>query len=286
MKRLFVLVLATLLAGCAVRIDAPDPTPEPPSQAETVRQREALRAEVFAGITFGEGDAVAAHAQIQLEALGGVWQAWPQGDGPTDAPLPEAADITSPESPEGLAEALEQTTPDLVEAALAANDSVASSLYASIAVARTADGATLALALGQPHSPTWPDAVLTARSEVIRALDAAAYGLDILAAQDSADGVATTAQVDAERFRQWADASALELGIAGTDLDPREPIYSADDLDRGRIYAELAAALVTAVPPSADRAAVIAAAQASATEAALHGAAVGPLPGIALPRSG
>lgn len=286
MKRFLIPVLALLLAGCAVRIDTPDPTPEPPSQAEIVRQREVLRAEVFAGIGFGEGAAVATHAQIQLDALGGVWEAWPDGDGPTDAETPEGADIATPPGPTELSAALVQTTPDLVEAAIDADNAVSSSLYASIAVARTADEVALALAQGQPGSPSWPDSALTALPEVIRALDAAAYGLDILAAQDSAAGLETTAQADAERFRRWADASALELGIAGTDQDPREPLYSVETIERGRIYADLAEVLVTAVPPSADRGAVLAAAQACANAATLHGATVGPLPGLALPRSG
>lgn len=281
MKRLLIPLLAVILAGCAVQLETPAPVPEEAPAAEQVRQREALRADVLAEIAGPAGE----HAAAQLEALGGVWQPWPEGEGPTDAPTPAPADITVPTNDGALAELLAETTPDLIEAAIMADDDAATALYASIALSRAADEATARASLGQEVAPEWPERFVTSVPAVIRALDEAAYALDTLAAADSAAESDSSAQADAARFRAWSDASAEALGIVGTPDDPREPLYSLASVERAEIYAGLAETLLSVVPSAADRTLAFSAAQACAVQAVMLGADLGALPGLTTPVS-
>lgn len=282
MKRLIPVLLVLLLTGCGVRLDVPDPTVEEPSAAEIVRQREALRAEVLSRIEFVEAGTLAANARVQLDALGGVWEAWPDGDGPDDAPERESADITAPQSTDEAASLLAHTTPDLVTAAVDAHDSAVASLYASIAVARTADETRLRVNGGEMPRPEWPETVITSSPELIRELDAAAYRLDILAAQDSANGRESSARADASLLRSWADASAHAISVVGSEDDPREPVYDAAGIDLGTLYGALTETMVAASATNSDRAAIIGAAEAAAIATVINGGEVAALPGVSL----
>lgn len=282
MKRLIAVLFVLLLTGCGVRLDGPDPSPGPPSAGEVARQREALRADVLTGVDAEVAAGVAEHAGAHVEALGGVWVAWPDGDGPEDAPAPDTADIAVPTSTAELVDTLVRTAPDLVDAAIAAPDAETAILYAAIAASRQADLTAAQLELGNAVTLEWPATVQTTDPETIRALDAAAYALDVFAAQSSAAGVEAPYAADAFRLRQWADAAAESLGIAGTDDDPRSPMYDVTPLpEPATAYGDLTAVLASAVGQSAQRAEAVAAARAAATQTVLEGGAVPALPGLA-----
>lgn len=267
MKRLLAALLAMLLlTGCSVRIDQPDPTVAPASQAEEVRQREALRA---AALVESDDAALAADAAAQLAALGGVWQAWPDGDGPSAATASPTADITASDDP---LQVLATTTPDLAAAAITASDSSAALLYASIYSARTARY----IERGGTVDAAWPATLSTTSSDLIRALDAAAWVLDVYAAQGVVDSQ------EADTLREWAERGAVSAQLAGTADDPREATYSITPLpELSEIWGQLAAEFVAAVPQSSDRETMLQAVAAATQRAVAAGYSVGALPAIA-----
>lgn len=288
--RLLGLLLALVaLTGCGVRLDSPDPVPSSPDAAEVVRQREALRARQFAAVE-PEGEhadlvaAVATHASAQLDALGGVWVAWPAGDGPT--PTADAtADVVIGPGAAGLLDSLTATTPDVAAAALAGGDPEIATLYAAIATARTVDADRLAVALGTPGAVTpLPGSLDTPDPAVARALDAAAYRLETLAARERAADAAAEAErfvARAGEFRSLAEGIVAANGWLGTAADPREPYYPVTEDDAATLHRDLAVLLVAAVGDSDDRAGMLDAALSCALEASRRGQELGALPGLA-----
>lgn len=277
------LAVAALLAGCGLRLDSPDPTPSPPSADEVARQREALRAEALARLPHGGEEAlvaVALHAGQQLDALGGVWVAWPAGDGPspTDAP---AADIVIGPGATGVLEALDEGIPDLVAATREAEDPALARLFAAIATARTADAERLATAVGVPRDiPPMPSVITATVPEVVRSLDATAWLIEAIAARRRAAGEDAGALIErAAELRRLAEATVTANGWV--DADPRDPWYPVSEADDAAgLEANLARALVAAIGESAARESLLAAARTSAVLAARGGAEVGALPGV------
>lgn len=286
MKRLAVAILALTLTGCELRLDEPDPTPAPPSAAEQTRQREALRAEALAELAGHSDPALAAlgeHASVQLAELGGVWEPWPSGGAPETPPPPAEPDI-SPTDAQSTLDALATTNPELCEAAVSEEDAL---LYGSLCLARRLDALALAESLGQPGPtvPGLPQSLETADPALVRAMDAAAYALDVHAAN-------ARAAEDTEGGAELADrAAALRIlaigavdanGWSGTDADPREPYYDVSTLPSvAEIEAGLANAFIAALDSEGSRGALLAAAFSSAAKARAGGVDLGALPGLA-----
>ncbi|NCD19391.1 MAG: hypothetical protein EOL89_05350 [Actinobacteria bacterium] len=275
------LLVALALSGCGLRVDAPDPTPSAASQDEVLRQREALRAAELA--TAGAGtellEDVAARAAVQGAALGGVWRAWPDGDGPTPTTDP-TSDVVVGEG--GALAWLRATRPSLRDAVVAADDPDLATLLAAIAVARAVDEDLLALAAGEdPRLPDVPEDLVTGDPAVVRAIDGAAHVLEGLAARASAAGEdhADLAR-RAELWRTLADRMVSANGWEGTAADPREAFYEVGSASTASVENDLAVAFVTAIGGAADRQAMLEAAVACALAASRQGAEIGPLPGV------
>ncbi|MGM0385570.1 MAG: hypothetical protein ACQERF_06265 [Actinomycetota bacterium] len=276
------LLMALTLTGCGLRLDAPDPTPSPASPDEVLRQREALRAAELAGLA-SAGDPiledVALRAAAQEDALGGVWRAWPEGDGPTPTADPTADVVVGAG---GVLAWLRATRPSLQDAVVAAGDRDLATLFAAIAVARAVDEDRLALAGGEDQPlPDMPTDLVTDDPAVVRALDAAAFVLEELAAQASASGEDHEAMAQqAEEWRTLAARLVTSNGWEGTAADPREPFYHIGTASTAAVDHDLAVAFVTAVGGAADRGAMLEAAIARALAASRQGEDIGALPGV------
>lgn len=282
MRTLVALVLAALaLAGCGLRLDAPDPTASPASADETLRQREALRAAELAAIDPADGAlaAVAARARAQEEALGGVWRAWPAGDGPTPTVDP-TADVAV--GPGGVLPWLRATRPGLEDAVVDAGDPGLATLLAAVAIARAVDEDALARAAGEdPGLPGPPTGLATTDPGLVRALDAAAHTLQELAARAGAAGEDPAPLAGAaESWRTLSEAIVTANGWAGTSADPREPLYDVGTAGVAEVDRDLALALLAAVDDTPDRRAMLDAAVGRAIAAARAGADLGALPGL------
>lgn len=282
MRTLVALVLAALaLAGCGLRLDAPDPTASPASADETLRQREALRAAELAAIDPADGAlaAVAARARAQEEALGGVWRAWPAGDGPTPTVDP-TADVAV--GPGGVLLWLRATRPGLEDAVVDAGDPGLATLLAAVAIARAVDEDALARAAGEdPGLPGPPADLATTDPGLVRALDAAAHTLQELAARAGAAGEDSAALAGAaESWRTLSESIVTANGWAGTAADPREPLYDVGTAGVAQVDRDLALALLAAVDDTPDRRAMLDAAVGRAIAAARAGADLGALPGL------
>lgn len=282
MRTLVALVLAALaLAGCDLRLDAPDPSASPASADETLRQREALRAAELAAIDPADGAlaAVAARARAQEEALGGVWRAWPAGDGPTPTVDP-TADVAV--GPGGVLPWLRATRPGLEDAVVDAGDPGLATLLAAVAIARAVDEDALARAAGEdPGLPGPPADLATTDPGLVRALDAAAHTLQELAARAGAAGEDPAPLAGAaESWRTLSEAIVTANGWAGTSADPREPLYDVGTAGVAEVDRDLALALLAAVDDTPDRRAMLDAAVGRAIAAARAGADLGALPGL------
>lgn len=283
MRTLVSLLLAALaLSGCGVRIDAPDPTPSAPSADEMIRQREALRAEELAGLdTAGDPllDEVVAHARSQAAALGGVWRAWPGGDGPTPTTDP-TADVAVGSG--GVLEWLRRTRPSLEEAVVGAQDGDLVAILGAVAVARAVDEDALAVAAGEdPAVAGIPADLVTTDATVVRALDAAAQALEEIAARARAAGEDNRELAGtAEGLRALAARLAVENGWAGTGADPREPFYDVVATDVAEVDRDLALTLLAALEGAPDRRQMLGAATGRAVAAARAGERLGALPGL------
>ncbi|MDO5495208.1 MAG: hypothetical protein Q4G64_05815 [bacterium] len=263
-----------LLAGCGLRIDAPDPSPPPPSPAEALRQREALRSAAFAdgAATWGvagspSAERLAVNASLHLDALGGVWEPWPDGDGPAEpdglplypAPAPEFGPF---ETSDDLVDALAQSTPEVCEAALDATEPEAVSLYSAICFSRTLDwdGVSRDFGIIPPEVPAVPETVGSQDPGLILTLDAAAWATDFQAAAARAaeDEGWQGLEATARGYRDLALAITSANGWTGTEQDPRLPSYDPNALpDQTAIAAAIAEAAVLALPNSTNRESVL-----------------------------
>ncbi|HHW83201.1 MAG TPA: hypothetical protein GX743_05210 [Actinomycetales bacterium] len=282
-----------LLAGCGLRLDEPDPSPAPPSAAEELRQREALRAAAYAesGAAVGAaGGVLAGHAADQLEALGGVWEPWPQGDGPTDPdgvalyPSP-TADIGPFRDAADLVDSLATTTPEVCEAALTAREAEGVALYGAICLSRTFDWDALAREAGVPGpmAPMLPERVGTQDANLVRTIDAAAWAADYRAAVARAaeDETWRVLENQAREYRELALAITAANGWTGTADDPRLASYDASALpDDDAVDVAFAHAAIAALPNSTDRQGVLDMALHHGLRAQQVGEDFGSLPGL------
>lgn len=241
---LALVLAATAVAGCDVRLETPEPTAPEPGPVEVVRDGAAgrsadlARVAAAAAATAG-GDAatvltrVSAEAAAHLVALGGVY-----------VPFPDALE-TAPE-PEPVPAPGASGMVDLLLGAAAATrgdaDTVADGplarLLASIATARTLAVEDLAAALGEPDratptTVTLPQAVPSGTpGSVLEALvvsqDGLAYAWEVVAARSTAADREFAAARGAE-LRDRAAAWARATGLAEPGIDPRRVAYDLPD---------------------------------------------------------
>lgn len=308
-------VVLGLLAGCGVRIDGPPPPVPSPSPAEMMRQAAAERAARLIALAEAAEAADERHAEVlrgvaadsrtHLAALGGLWAPpdWatapptdasktpePAGTTPAPwAPVPEPGPGTADVAHE-LAGAAEATCSD----ATAADDPDLVALLASICLAQRraageAGAAAPDLPGGQVPEDQRDEAVTRAlagtpeAADLVRALDAAGFALEVAAAR--ADGGLRRSLAErAEAHRAGAERLAVAAGLPGTDADPRLAAYALGDggVDPGRVEAEVLTAWAAVVGHTAGegREAALLEMSGAADAARTWGAPDGPLPGL------
>lgn len=257
-------VVLTLIAGCSVRLDTPPPAIPSPDHDETVRQEHAEQVTQILDLveaTTAAADVtdevavilatVAADAEEQLAALGGVWEPPPrpeEADGssaepsPATDPSPGADQVMS--ELEASAETARLAAPE-VEGDLA-------TLLVSVGTNHVLQAQALRTALdigapepaGRPDDP-YPQILGAEAATLCRVLDAAGYVAELRAARSSGDE-RTNLQQRGEDLRAAADLIAVRADFAGTADDPREARYDVDPEDLAAEAAALELALVPA----------------------------------------
>ncbi|ACQ80743.1 hypothetical protein Bcav_2493 [Beutenbergia cavernae DSM 12333] len=234
--------LTLALGACGVRVDTPPPAIPSPGTEEVARQAAAETAGTIADLAAAVpdpdealglllADVVAASAE-HVEALGGVWEAPPR---PTTSPASPEPTPTAPagSSPEDVLAALVAGAEEARTQALAVDDGDLTTLLASILLWRTVAAHDVADLLGSDAAAELTGGLdrtslgLTSfpgGTDLVRAVDAAAYAYEVLAARAEGDVVATWAGRGRE-LRDTAEAVALGSGLAGTAGDPREAAY-------------------------------------------------------------
>lgn len=286
-------VLAALvLVGCGtLRLETQDPPAPAPDTAEQHRQQLAVQTQQLAAdAEHATATAepvvaevllqVAADAEVQLDALGGVWL--PNGRHLADVPRGDAAHVQAE---------LTSSAAQLREDAIAADAELAP-LLAGISVSRSLRADQLAVATGgEPATlePALPEALDPASSaDLIRTVDAIGQAQEIRAARSST----ADRQVVADRAAEWrSDAQDLAVlaTVADTDEDPREISYDLDTTDLpatiAALRADLMACWLAQVPTTEgdDRGAVIDLALTAARDAGMSAvdADIPPIAGLA-----
>ena len=251
---------------------------------------------------------IAAESGAQVEALGGVWIAWPEG-----APEGVATPSPSPTADEGVTDpagvlALLDVSWTAAREAATSPDATDNEVitHAALAVSRAGQAARLADALGVPapnraELGTGPAAGLADEpvpealpevpdADLVVAYDSARYGLETAAARlpEPFAGLLST--------RAGQVRAALEEALARGAEDRRALAYPSGDaaaqpdaLVMGRAAEESLLALVQSALPAADperRGALVDAATTSAALVARLGGDLPPLPGIEDPEDG
>ncbi|WP_172191096.1 Tat pathway signal protein [Actinomyces faecalis] len=224
-----------LLAGtsaCDLRLGHGAPATLPTaSAAEATRDALARQAALIsstAQVVSASGQAEAASqaarliedADVQVQALGGVWQPWPS---PAPTPLPTTTPVpTAPSyaTPGDLLDSLVAGAQQAHEAALQAPDAAAAQLYTALTVSWATAASQLATPLGQSEA-TWPTGAArqvstvttTLDADLLQAYDAARYAMEEVAAR-SADARRSRAQTDAAYADDVVNAS---IALGGTD---------------------------------------------------------------------
>ncbi|MFC7405282.1 DUF4439 domain-containing protein [Georgenia alba] len=282
-----------VLAGCGLRLDTPPPEAPTPGPAEELRQETAassarLAATVAALTERSEPqdggpalERVAAEAEAHLDALGGVWEAWPDG-APEGATPPEPA-ATAPVADAAPGDVLELLTTGATqarEAALAAPDEDLAALLGSISLARARAAADLAAALDAPPAeppaaPMSPETLLERGVDgpTVRVLDQARYAYETVAARtdgssrESAESRVAQLQalVDTAIGAGAPDERAGVYGLPGADEEAGLSAQQSAVVDAetrllehwlfslGRADAEVRGALLDAAADSAAR---------------------------------
>lgn len=231
---------AAPLAGCAaLRVESGPLVTPSADAAEQARQRQAVgAARVLAAAEEAETTSedaqavlsdVRAAANGQLEALGGVWEPFPE---PTATTTP--TDATTPEpDPEPLLDVLAEESASALADAATVSDGRLARLFASIGIERRLDAARLAAAEGvdvpASPAPVDPEQIPVGLSAValepaIGSEDALGLAWEVTAARSTGEArtrAATLAAEHRERAQTWADVTE----VSGTGLDPRRASY-------------------------------------------------------------
>ncbi|WP_152192891.1 ferritin family protein [Georgenia satyanarayanai] len=231
------LLAALTLTGCGLRLETPPPEVPTADAVEQARQDAAvvaaqLRAAAGAATTGGEAGevlaAVRAAAAEHHAALGGVWEPWP-GAGPEATAYPDG-----PATPAPTPAATPEQVLDLLEEGAAAaradaldHDGELGRLLAAVAISRTWLAVDLARALSVeaerlPAAPQPAPAPGTIDPQTSRAVDAARYAFEVVAARSSG------AQREAAVTR--AEQLGLVAGAVAPEEDEREVAYDVGDI--------------------------------------------------------
>ncbi|MBD8060789.1 DUF4439 domain-containing protein [Oceanitalea stevensii] len=232
------LLAALTLTGCGVRLETPPPEVPTADAGEESRQDAALVAAQLRdaagaaatddGADVGEVLTAVEEASAEHhEALGGVWEPWP-GAGPDATAYPEDPTAPAPAAaatPQEVLELLEEGAATAREDALA-HDGELGQLLAAVAISRTWLAADLARALSVdaerlPAEPQPAPEPGTVDTETSRAVDAARYAFEVVAARSSG-GQREAAAVRAEQL-------ALVAGAVAPEEDEREVAYDVSD---------------------------------------------------------
>lgn len=248
--------LAGSLSSCGVRLDSAPPAIASPPPSEVMRAETVTSAEQIASAARSlQGDPMAAQAggaalltsmeagsSQHMERLGGIWTPPPR---PTDSasadvdstPAPEAA--TPAESLILLVDAFTQARADSAHAA----DADAAKLLVSIALWRASaayqlgpfathgDGSLpVALPTGGVDLTALGLATFEDIDDLIRGVDAAAFGYEVLAARSTDESQRTSWVTRADDLRDQAQVLAVAAGVDGTGSDPRSAVYDISGL--------------------------------------------------------
>lgn len=258
------------LGGCSLgelRLETDPPQAPVPDTAEQLRQDNAataariaatageiaaaLEAELSAADPAADGDtgdeadpgaALLAHVtQIEAAAaehqaaLGGIWQAWPEGapEGSEQPPAPETAALADA-TPAALHDLLLESAELAWQEALSAPQGPQAAMLGAITLNRTLDAAELADVAGLdveseplPRSPL-PVAALMARGvdgPTVAVLDQARFLYETVAARSS-DGTRDNRAARADHFQLLVDAA-----LAGGATDSRQTLYPLPQIE-------------------------------------------------------
>ncbi|MGO1510733.1 MAG: hypothetical protein ACTHXO_12190 [Actinomycetaceae bacterium] len=289
-------VLSLTLAGCGLRIDSDPEPPSPATVTQQWRQDAAVESANLAEATRTLAadpatdpaavpvlEEVAADLDAQVEALGGVWVAWPGGapEGQTNRPVPDPPVVTDVTQLQGLIVSSADSTVAVLADVPAAERDLASVLSAT-AVGRILSARSLeAFASGgspvevTPASPEVVSAV--ADGPTLRVLDQARYLEETLAARG----------MDESAGQRAADLQVLvDAALAAGAPDTREPAYPWPDGEAAehRVVSEADLldqwVFLAGTAPAAQRGALVDAAADSAIRLQDLGVDPGPLPGL------
>ncbi|MHB1289138.1 DUF4439 domain-containing protein [Georgenia sp.] len=288
---------ALLLAGCGVRLDSPPPTVPVPDDVEVVRQHEATLAATLAldvpQITTADPavtaqlELVADQARAHADALGGVWEPWPDGV-PAGVTVPEPVSPPAPATAEDVLALLAAGAASARDEALTTPDDALAATLVATSISRAHAAADLAGVLGLPV--TTPEAAPLSREALVArgadgptvlVLDAARYALETVAARS--DGPVR----QAARERVASLQSLIDTALAAGAPDGRLPAYDLEAEDPAAVAAAAEARLLehwlfslTLVAPG-ERGDLVAAAQDAADRVRAWGGTLGALPGLA-----
>jgi len=235
--------VAVSLAGCGLRLETPPPVAPSPDAAEELRQEAAVDAatltstvsEVTAeGTTAEVLDRVGSDADAHVDALGGVWVAWPEG-APEGAVPPDPVSTAPPVPDPGVADVLgllEQGAAAAREGALEAPTDELAGMLAAVSISRAQAAGELARASGETVPETMATPMdrtgLLARGvdgPTLLVLDQARFAWETVGARSEgpARGAATAR---AEQLQSLVDV-AVEAGAP----DERPAVYDLPGAD-------------------------------------------------------
>lgn len=230
-----------MVSSCGVRLDTPAPAVPTADVSEQARAEAVADAQAIAAAAAAVPlDSAGAELATQIghgslahaDLLGGEWTAPPR-------PTPSSTPTPSPASTDvfgALTTGAAHAATSAGEVATAGDGDLATALV-SIAVWRDFAAAQLGAAgLGAPAPTGGIDLVAIALASVsgvdplIRSLDAAAFGYEVLAARQEDAAISADWAARATALRRAGEAMAQASGRSGTAADPREAIYDVEGL--------------------------------------------------------
>lgn len=233
-----------LTAACGVRLGEGSPASLPTVSApEAVRDALARQATLIGSTAqvvarsgaqqATQAEAVAAAAQTQLEAMGGVWDPWATPVPTTYQTVSPAPSAAADADVDDLVSALIDGLGQAREAAAACEDAATARLYAALAVAWSLQARTLNEDAVETSGRDASALAGALPGELLAAYDAARYALEEVAAR-STDEARTRAEADVAYAKAIVSAS---VALDGEDARlaayaaPTEPADSATSLD-------------------------------------------------------